>query len=151
MNFIERVKTHASTLVTGVIAAFLISLVFDRLLPGSRLIIFAILTGFWLAGGGLAIFQEWRSAGSRVFANPKEWDPKLLPKEFQFITLETALTELTSKLGEYQIVASESIARYDLPSGGAIFVYLEEPLTSKSHVVGVQYYPNEGEVPVFPS
>jgi hypothetical protein len=137
--------------VSGVVGAFLIAAVIGKWWPDARNMVFFGLVFFWLMGIVQVVFQEWRGTSAREFEDPRQWDPKELPREFRFITHRTTRRDLTSELGEYVDVADTDVGRYDLPSGGAIFVFFQTPVTDDSLVTGVQFYPREGEVPVFPS
>jgi hypothetical protein len=95
--------------------------------------------------------RDLRSRHAGAFETPKDWRPEELPQEFRFITHDTTLAQLNDRLGPSKPVGSDAIIRYDLPSGGAICVFLQLPFSSNSKVRGVQFYPQESLVPVFPS
>lgn len=151
MSLLERIRRHVTTLVSGVVAAFLVAAVIGQWWPDARKIAFWGLAAFWLTGGVVVIFREWQSVDARAFEDPRQWVPDELPREYRFITHSTTRRELIAELGAYKDVADTGVGRYDLPSGGAIFVFMQAPVTDESLVTGVQFYPREGEVPVFPS
>lgn len=132
-------------------AALLVSIVIGRASPVAGKFLFGGLVLFWLTGLVGVLLRDFRSKTAKVFEDRCHWDPKKLPREFQFIRHRTTRSEFVSVLGEYCDVADTGVARYDLPSGGAVFIFMQKPVTEDSMVDGVQYYPSQEAVPVFPS
>lgn len=151
MNILERGKRYGSTFICGLVAAFFVAAVIGKWWPDARNMVFAALVLFWLTGFIGVIFRDWRSTEARTFEDPRQWDANQLPGEYRFIRHGITRRGLVKELGEYENVADSGVGRYDLPSGGAIFVFMQQPITDDSLITGVQYYPNYGEVPVFPS
>ena len=150
MTIADRIRRHGSALLTGFVGAFFLALFADKLWPGTFHIVFFALSAFWLLGGATAAFQEFRSRDAAVFSDPQDWVCAELPREFRFITRDTTLENLATELGPYRSVADTGAVRYDLPSGGAIFIYSEPPFASNSKVRGIQLYRSRDSVPVFP-
>jgi hypothetical protein len=150
MKISSWIRQNGGTILTGIFGALLISSIIGKWWPEARSALFYGLSVFWLLGAALAAFRDWQSARTQIFEDPQHWDPSELPGEYRLITHGITRGELISTVGEYRYAAHLGIGRYDLPSGGAIFVYIETPVTDNSLITGVQYYPGYGQVPVLP-
>lgn len=154
MDFIKWIirwlQQYGSTIFTGIAAAFLLSMIIGKWWPDARGYIFFGLSALWLSGGALVAFRDRETVYTKRFEDPRKWNPAELPGEYRAIEHGITRSELISVLGAYKSVPGSDIGRYDLPSGGAIFVYIQSPITDSSVITGVQYYPSYGEVPVFP-
>ena len=111
--------------------------------------VFFGLTLFWLVGLVGVVVRDLRSRDAAVFSDPSQWRADELPLEFRFITRETTLHELERTIGPSRPVADTGAVRYDLGSGGALFIHLDPPATPDSKVRGIQLYRSEESVPVF--
>jgi hypothetical protein len=84
-----------------------------------------------------------------VFAHPEQWQPQELPQEFRFITRESTVQEVVDSVGPYTRVTETALVCYDLPSGGALFLFPEPPFSPANRIRGIQLYRTEDAVPVF--
>ncbi len=149
MSVAERLRRYGGTFITGVVAAFFVAAPVSKVWPNASRPVFLGLVLFWLVGlVGVAV----RDIGSRdaaVFSDPSHWRAEELPLEFRFITHETTLQELERRIGPCRTVADTGAVRYDLGSGGALFIHLDPPKTPDSRVCGIQIYRSAEFVPVF--
>ncbi len=149
MSFAERLRRYGGTFVTGVFAAFFIAVLVSKIWPDAYRPVFIGLVLFWLVGLVGVVVRDVRSRDAAVFSDPSDWRPTELPLEFRFVTHETSLQELERRLGAPIPVADTGSVRYDLPSGGALFIHFDAPTTPDSKVRGIQLYPSKECVPVF--
>ncbi|MBA3961181.1 MAG: hypothetical protein H0X40_04665 [Chthoniobacterales bacterium] len=147
----EHVQRHIAVFVAGIVGSFFLAVVVGKFWPPATRVVFCVSLLFWVIAMTNLAIREHRSRDTAVFSDPKEWSADELPHEFQFITRNTTLETLTSELGPHSPVADTGIIRYDLPSGGAIFIYFDPPSTFDSKVRGVQFYRDEDSVPIFPT
>ncbi len=150
MSLAERFRRYGSTFITGVVAAFFVAALVNKVWPDASHGVFGLVL-FWLLGLVGVVIRDFRSRDAAVFSDPSHWRTAELPLEFRFITPETTLQELERRVGPYSPVADTDTVRYDLGSGGALFIYLDSPPTSDSTVRGIQLYRSQEGVPVFPS
>ena len=150
MSIAERVRRYAGTLLGGFAAAFLIASIAGNIWPGAFWIVFLSLAGFWLLGAMGVAVREFRSRDAAVFEDPVHWHAEELPQEFRFITRRTTLAEVSDRLGPFSPVADTGMVRYDLPSGGAVFIYFDPSSADESTVQGIQLYTSADCVPFFP-
>src|ERR1041385_2715703 len=122
MSFAERLRRYGSTFITGVFAAFFIAVLVSKIWPHAYRPVFIGLVLFWFVGLVGVIVRDIRSRDAAVFSDPSHWRAAELPLEFRFITRETTLGELERTLGPSSPVADTGAVRYDLGSGGALFV-----------------------------
>lgn len=149
MSLAERLRRYGSTFITGVVAAFFVAALLSKVWPGASRPVFFGLALFWLVGLVGVVVRDIRSRDAAVFSDPSQWRADELPLEFRFITRETTLHELERTIGPSRPVADTGAVRYDLGSGGALFIHLEPPATPDSKVRGIQLYRSEESVPVF--
>ena len=149
MNLTERLRRYGSTFLTGVVAAFFVAALVSKVWPDASRRVFFGLVLFWLVGLVGVVVRDIRSRDAAVFSDPSQWRAEELPLEFRFITRETTLQELERRVGPSRPVADTGAVRYDLGSGGALFIHLDPPSTPDSRVRGVQVYRSEESVPVF--
>lgn len=152
VTIVQRVWQYLTGLVFGLVAAWVISTCVAKFWPDARVTIFVVLFAVWLSGFAQVLVRDIRAGGEgerAVFANPEDWDSVELPREFRFITHETTLQEVIEKVGPYTRVTQKGLVRYDLPSGGALFLFPEPPFSDSSRVRGIQLYRTEDQVPPF--
>jgi len=149
MSLAERLRRYGSTFITGVVAAFFVAALLSKVWPNASRPVFFGLTLFWLVGLAGVVVRDIRSRDAAVFSDPSQWRADELPLEFRFITRETTLHELERTIGPSTPVADTGAVRYDLGSGGALFIHLDPPATLDSKVRGIQLYRSEESVPVF--
>lgn len=149
MSLAERFRRYGGTFVTGVVAAFFVAAIVGRTWPAASGWVFIGLVAFWFLGLVGVVLQDIRSRDAAVFSDPSHWRAAELPLEFRFITRETTLGDLEHSLGPSSPVADTSAVRYDLGSGGALFIHFDPPTTLDSKVRGIQLYRSEESVPVF--
>jgi hypothetical protein len=149
MSLAERFRRYGGTFITGAVAAFFVAALVGKVWPSASRLVFFGLVLFWLIGLVGVVVRDIRSRDAAVFSDPSHWSPDELPLEFRFITRETSLHELESSLGPSSPVADTGAVRYDLGSGGALFIHFDPPATPDSKVRGIQLYRSEESVPVF--
>ena len=149
MSFAERLRRYGSTFITGVVAAFFVAALVSKVWPDAYRPVFVGLVLFWLVGLVGVVVRDIRSRDAAIFSDPSQWRTDELPLEFRFITGDTTLHELEHRLGPSSPVADTGAVRYDLGSGGALFIHFASPTTPESKVCGIQLYRSEESVPVF--
>ena len=152
MTITQRVAKYFGGIAFGVVAAWIVSQFAARFWPGAQLTVFVVLVVIWLSGFAQILVRDIRAGGDterEVFAHPEQWQPQELPQEFRFITRESTVQEVVDVVGPYTRVTQTGLVRYDLPSGGALFLFPEPPFSPASRIRGVQLYRTEDAVPVF--
>jgi hypothetical protein len=152
MTFTQRAGKYLGGIAFGVVAAWIISQLVAKVWPSAQFVVFVVLVIIWLSGFAQVLARDVR-AGSEteraVFAHPEQWHPQELPQEFRFITHDTTVQEVIDSIGPYTRVTETGLVRYDLPSGGALFLFPDPPFSPTSRIRGIQLYRTEDAVPVF--
>jgi hypothetical protein len=152
MTITQRAGKYLGGIAFGVAAAWFLSQFVARFWPGSQLTVFIVLVVIWLSGFAQILVRDIRAGHETeraVFARAKEWRAEELPQEFRFITRDTTIQQVVDTVGPYTRVTEAGLIRYDLPSGGAIFLYPESRSVPTSRIRGIQLYRTEDAVPVF--
>jgi hypothetical protein len=152
MTITQCIGKYLGGIAFGGVAAWIISQLVGRFWPGAQLSVFVVLVIIWLSGFAQVLLRDIRVGSETeraVFADPKQWQPQELPQEFRFITRESTVQEVVDTVGPYTRVTESGLVRYDLPSGGALFLFPEPPFAPTSRIRGIQLYRTEDEVPVF--
>jgi hypothetical protein len=152
MTITQRAGKYLGGIAFGIVATWIIAQLVAKLWPGAQRAVFVVLVIVWLSGFAQVLVRDIR-AGSQaeraVFADPNQWQRQELPQEFRFITRNTTVQEVVDSVGPYTRVTETGLVRYDLPSGGALFLFPEPPFSPASRIRGIQLYRTEDAVPVF--
>jgi hypothetical protein len=153
MTITERAGKYLGGIAFGIVAAWFLSQFVAKFWPDAQLTVFIVLAVTWLSGFAQILVRDIRAGDETeraVFARPEGWRAEELPQEFRFITRDTTLQQVVDTVGPYTRVTETGLVRYDLPSGGALFLFPESPSTpTTSKIRGIQFYRTEDEVPVF--
>jgi hypothetical protein len=152
MTISQRSCKYLGGIAFGVVAAWVVSQFVGKFWPSAQLTVFVVLVVIWLSGFVQVLVRDIRAGSDPerpVFADPEQWQPQELPREFRFITRESTVQEVVDTVGPYIRVTETGLVRYDLPSGGALFLFPEPPSSPTSRVRGIQLYRTEDAVPVF--
>ncbi|HJT82312.1 MAG TPA: hypothetical protein VJ719_14045 [Chthoniobacterales bacterium] len=147
----NRIQVYAGGLVLGAAAAWVISKLVATIWPSAQTIVFALLVIIWLSGFVQILVRDLRAGsdeGRGVFVNPHEWDARELPREFRFISRGMSVREVVANLGAYTRVTPTGLLRFNLPSGGAIFLFINGAPADDAAVKGLQFYRTENDIPV---
>jgi hypothetical protein len=152
MTIPQRIGKYLGGIAFGIVAAWIVSQFVARFWPGAQMAVFVVLVITWFSGFAQVLVRDIRAGSDTeraVFAHPEQWQPQELPPEFRFITGESTVQEVVDTVGPYTRVTETGLVRYDLPSGGALFLFPESPFSPASLIRGVQLYRTEDAVPVF--
>jgi hypothetical protein len=152
MTITQRIAKYLVGIAFGVIAAWIVSQFATRFWHNAQLTVFVVLVIIWLSGFAQVLVRDIRAGGDTertVFAHPEQWQPQELPQEFRFITRESTVQEVVDSVGPYTRVTETALVCYDLPSGGALFLFPEPPFSPANRIRGIQLYRAEDAVPVF--
>ena len=152
MTIIQRAGKYVTGLAVGFVGAWVVSQFIGRFWPNAQLIVFLVLVVTWLSGFVQILARDIRAGPDTeraVFSDPQQWQSQELPQEFRFITRETKVQDVVDTVGPYTRITESGLVRYDLSSGGALFLFTEQPFSPDSRVRGIQLYRTEDAVPVF--
>ena|SRR5215212_5012412 len=149
MNARVKVTTQIITNGVGAFVALLIALVVSRFSHIAAAVVFLVLFGVWVAISVGAERHQVEARGGRlgVLLGPKHWNPESLPLEFRFITPETPLQEVLTKIGSpsKRPPIPRDAVRYDSPDGRVIFIYSDGP---GSTVSAIQVFARPNDIPI---
>ena len=149
MSLTECFRRYAGVFVAEVAVSFFVAAIVGRIWPNAFRPVFIGLVAFWLLGLVGVIVRDVRSRDAAVFSDASRWSVAELPLEFRFITRDTTLEDVERSIGPSSPVADTGVVRYDLGSGGALFIHFDPPATPDSKVRGIQLYRSQDSVPVF--
>jgi hypothetical protein len=146
----ERIVRASVTFLVGVVFATILANVVGHFQPGYKNFTFFALIILWAAAGVIAVRRDMQTEGGALgmFADPREWRPDLLPYEFHFITRRTTSRELFARVGAPSQHMGR-VLRYDLPTEGALFIFLEAH-DLDARVRAVQAYRQNEYIPMDP-
>ena len=149
MNARVKVTTQIITIGVGAFVALVIALVVSLFSRIAAAIIFLVLFGLWVAISVSAERHQVKARGGRlgVLLDPQHWNPESLPLEFRFMTPETPLQEVLTKIGSpsKRPPIPRGAVRYDWPDGRVIFVYAQGP---DSTVTAIQIFARSNDIPI---